>query len=123
MRPRDFVAVLDDPSLPKCEVPGDQAEQLRVLLVHLFFVDLDFDRRELALLARVLPDVNVRAYIASAASRKLDLERLAALFPDASDRDDIVKLAEHAVWSDDKVERRELALLERLAEKLGVVRD
>jgi hypothetical protein len=122
MRPREFIEVLDDPSLPKCGVTCEQAEILRTLLVHLFFIDRDLDKGELALLARVLPDVNIREYVKAAATRRLDLDRLTLLFPEPADRDDIVTLAEHAVWSDNKVEARELALLDRLVEKLDVRR-
>ncbi|MET0385942.1 MAG: hypothetical protein ABW321_08280 [Polyangiales bacterium] len=99
----------------------ERAESLRVLLVHLFFIDLDFDKRELAMLARVLPAGDVRAYVALVAGRRLDLARLASLFPDPDDRRDIVRLANHAVWGDAKGEPRELALLARLADALGVV--
>jgi hypothetical protein len=122
MRPREFIEVLADPNLPRCAVTGEQAELLRTLLVHLFFVDLDLDKGELALLARVLPDVNLREYVKAAATRRLDLDRLAALFPDPTDRDDIVTLAEHAVWSDNKIQARELELVERLMDKLNVQR-
>jgi hypothetical protein len=123
MRPREFLDVLENPQLPRCEVVGEQAELLRTLLVHLFFADLDFDKRELSLLKRVLPDVNTREYVKSVASRRLDLDRLAELFPDVADRDDIVRLVEHASWSDEKVEHREASLLQRLIEKLGLVRE
>ena len=95
---------------------------LRTLLVHLFFTDLDLDRGELSLLNRVLPDVNLREYVLEAAARRLDLDRLAALFPDPGDRDDIITLAEHAVWGDNRVKREEWDLVERLVEKLDVVR-
>jgi hypothetical protein len=122
MRPREFIEVLADPKLPRCVVTGEQAELLRTLLVHLFFADLDLDKGELALLARVLPDVNIRDYIKAAAIRRLDLDRLAVLFPDPTDRDDIVTLAEHALWSDNKIVARELDLVERLADKLNVQR-
>lgn len=101
---------------------GEQAEILRTLLVQLFFIDLDLDNGELSLLARVMPDVNLRDYILSVATRKLDLDRLAALFPDPIDRDDIITLAEHAVWSDNRVARAEWDLVDRLVEKLEVVR-
>ncbi|HET6332126.1 MAG TPA: hypothetical protein VFG30_02890 [Polyangiales bacterium] len=123
MRPREFLDVLENPQLPRCEVGGEQAEMLRTLLVHLFFADLDFDKRELSLLKRVLPDVNTREYVKSVASRRLDLDRLAELFPNAADRNDIVRLVEHASWSDEKLERREASLVQRLIEKLGLVRD
>jgi hypothetical protein len=89
--------------------------------VHLFFIDHDLDKRELALLERVLPSTtSARDYVKLVAARKLDLERLAVLFPDPEDRTDIVTLAEHAVWSDEKVELRERSLLDRLTEVLGV---
>ena len=122
MRPREFLDVLEDPSLPRCEVAGEQAEMLRLLLVHLFFVDLDLDKRELKLLQRVLPDVNTREYVKAQAVRKLDFERLAALFPEAADRADVLALAEHAVWGDEKIERRERSLVDRLTDALGIER-
>lgn len=118
MRPREFLAVLEDPTLPPCTAAGEQAESLRRLLVHLFFADLDLDKRELKLLERVLPHEDIRDYVKAHAARKLDLDRLAALFPDAGDRADIVKLAEHAVWGDDTLARRERDLLDRLVERL-----
>jgi hypothetical protein len=103
-------------------VVDEQAEMLRTLLVHLLFIDLELSKGEMDLLARVLPDGDAHAYIKSAAARRLNLDRLAALFPDPVDRDDIVTLAEHAVWSDSDVDRREWDLVERLVEKLGVER-
>ena len=122
MRPREFIDVLENPEAPRCAVTGEHAEMLRTLLVHLFFADLDLDKGELSLLGRVLPDVNVREYIQSAAMRRLNLDRLAALFPDPVDRDDIITLAEHAVWGDNRVEHEEWDLVDQLVEKLGVVR-
>lgn len=101
----------------------EQAEILRTLLVHLLFVDLELDQGEMALLARVFPAGDLREQIKSAAARRLNLERLALLFPDPVDRDDIVTLAEHAVWGDNNVDRREWDLVDRLVETLGVVRE
>jgi len=123
MRPRDFVAALEDPNLPRCGVGGEPAEQLRLLLVHLFFIDHDLDKRELSLLERVLPNVDVRDFVKSRATRSLDLQRLARLFPDPQDRNDIVTLAEHAAWGDNKLERREWDLVQRLMDTLGVTRE
>jgi uncharacterized tellurite resistance protein B-like protein len=123
MRPRDFLDVLENPELPRCDMAGEQAELLRTLLVHLFFADLDFDKRELRLLQRVLPDLDVRKYVESVAGRRLDLERLAELFPEAADRADIVKLAEHAVWGDERIETRESSLVDRLVDTLGIALD
>lgn len=123
MRPREFLDVIESPELPRCELDGEQAEMLRHLLVHLFFADLDFDQRELTLLKRVLPDANTREYVTSLATRRLDLDRLAALFPDSVDRADIIALAEHAMSSDGKIEHREWHLVDRLKRKLGLVRE
>ena len=122
MRPRQFLEALKEPRAPGCGVVDERAEILRTLLVHLVFVDMDLDRREMDMLARVFPQGDVREHIKSAAVRRLDMDRLAELFPDPVDRDDIVILAEHAVWRDNNVDRRERDLLERLVEKLGVVR-
>jgi len=123
MRPRDFLDVLELPDLPRCDATGEPAELLRTLLVHLVFADLNFDKRELALLQRLLPHVNTRAYVQSLATRKLDLDRLAELFPDPADRNDIITLAERAISSDDKRERRESDLMDRLKDRLGVGRE
>jgi hypothetical protein len=122
MRPRDFLDVLENPELPRCTASGEQAEMLRTLLVHLFFADHDFDKRELTLLRRVLPEVDAREHVASLAARKLDLDRLAELFPDPTDRADIVTLAEHAAWGDGQIGVRESRLLDLVVEKLGIVR-
>jgi hypothetical protein len=120
MRPRDFIAVLENRSLPRCEATGERADLLRSLLVHLFFIDHDLDKRELQLLERVLPETNVYDYVKSVAARKLDLERLAAVFPELDDRRDIIRLAERAALGDEKVVLRERAVLDRLTEILGV---
>jgi uncharacterized membrane protein YebE (DUF533 family) len=123
MRPRDFIDVLEDRRLPPCAATGERAELLRSLLVHLFFIDHDLDKRELQLLQRVLPDVNVRDYVKTVAARKLDMERLVALFPDPAERADIMTLAEHAAWGDDKLVLRERAVLDRLGTALGIAAD
>jgi hypothetical protein len=121
MRPRDFIAVLEDRRLPRSTATGERAELLRSLLVHLLFIDHDLDKRELQLLERVLPDTNVGDYVKSVAARKLDLERLAAVFTELDERRDIIKLAEHAAWGDEKLVLRERAVLDRLTEILGLV--
>lgn len=123
MRPRQFLEVLENPDAERCGLVDEHAEMLRTLLVHLLFVDLDLDEREMDLLARVFPAGDVREHVKAAAARRLNLDRLAALFPDPVDRDDIITLAEHAMWRDDNLDRREWDLIERLVEKLGVVRD
>jgi hypothetical protein len=121
MRPRDFLDVLENRQLPRCAAQGEHADALRTLLVHLFFIDHDLDKRELVLLERVLPEGSRgRDYVKSVAARKLDLERVAQLFPDAQDRQDILELADHAAWGDEKVVLRERTLLDRLTDVLGI---
>jgi uncharacterized tellurite resistance protein B-like protein len=122
MRPRQFLEALREPGASRCAEVDERAEMLRTLLVHVFFVDMDLDRREMDMLARVFPEGDVREHIKSAAGRRLNLDKLAALFPDPVDRDDIVTLAEHAAWGDSTVDRRERDLLDRIVEKLGVMR-
>lgn len=123
MRPRDFIDVLENQQLPRCTVSGERAELLRGLLVHLFFIDHDLDKRELRMLERVLPEGSVHDYVKAVAARKLDLERLAALFPDPDERRDIIQLAHHAAWGDEKLVRRERDVLDRLMEALGAAPD
>ena len=123
MRPREFLDVLENPAAERCGVMNEHAEMLRTLLVHILFVDMNLEKGEMDLLARVFPAGDVREHIKAAAARRLNLDRLAALFPDPVDRDDIITLAEHAVWGDDTVDRREWDLVDQLVEKLGVVRD
>lgn len=123
MRPRDFIDALENRQLPRCTARGDRADALRSLLVHLFFIDHDLDKRELVLLERVLPDgVSGRDFVKAVAARKLDLERVAQLFPERQDREDILELADQAAWGDEKVVLRERTLLDRLTEVLGVTR-
>ncbi len=124
MKPSELLKLLDDPKAPKTVQRDEPTELLLTMLVHLFVADRRLDDRELALLARVLPDgEDARSYIDELSKRKLDLERLAQLFPNAKDRDDIVTLAEHGVWGDDEVDPREWDIVDQLVEKLGVTRD
>ena len=123
MKPSDMLRVLDDPELPGISEQDAQSEQLLTLVAHLFFADEKLDRGELALIERLVPaSVNAREYVESLTQRPLDLAGLAAMFPDATDRDDIVTLAEHAVWGDDDVDSREWDLVDQLVEALGVER-
>ncbi|HET8934867.1 MAG TPA: TerB family tellurite resistance protein [Polyangiales bacterium] len=123
MRPRDFIDVLENQRLPQCAASGERAELLRSLLVHLLFIDHDLDKRELRLLERVSPPGNIRDYVQTMAARKLDLERLAAMFPDPDERRDIIQLAHHAAWGDEKLVHREQDVLDRLMAALGVAPD
>jgi hypothetical protein len=124
MKPSDLIRLLENPEAPKKLQRDEPTELLLTMLVHLFVADRKLDERELKLMSRVLPDgTDASSYIDELSKRKLDLERLAALFPDAKDRDDIVTLAEHGVWGDDEVDPREWDIVDQLVDKLGVTRD
>ncbi|HEX6241715.1 MAG TPA: hypothetical protein VFZ61_12495 [Polyangiales bacterium] len=122
MKPADFLHVLDNPDAPRLAAGGEGAELLRTLIVHLFYADKRVAPGEVALLARLLPHDDVDHYILEAGQRDLDLDRIATVFPDAKDRDDIITLAEHAVWGDNEIDSSEWDLVDQLVEKLGVVR-
>jgi uncharacterized membrane protein YebE (DUF533 family) len=124
MKPRELIDLLENPDAPRSIQRDEQTEILLTLLVHMFFADRRLDDGEVALLARILPpDQDAKAYIEQLSQRPLDLDRIATLFPETSDRDDIVTLAEHAVWGDDEVDPREWDFVDKLVEKLGVIRD
>lgn len=124
MKPRELIQLLEKEGRGRTVERGEPTELLLTLLVHLFFADRRIADGERALLARIFPsDVEVDRYIDELSQRPLDLDRLATLFPDPQDRDDIVTLAEHAVWGDNEVDAREWDLVDQLVEKLGVVRD
>lgn len=124
MKPRELIDLLENPDAPHTVKRDEHTDALLTLIVHMFFADRRLDDGEIALLQRILPSgEDVRATIVKLAAHPLDLDRLGALFPDAQDRDDIVTLAEHAVWGDDEVDPREWDFVDKLVEKLGVNRD
>lgn len=123
MRPRQFIDVLENPEAPPIATRDAQSELLLTVLAHLFVADRRLEPEELALMKRLAADVpDVGAYLLELAERELDLDALAAAFPDPQDRDDIITLAEHAVWGDSDVDSREWDVVDALVEKLGVVR-
>lgn len=123
MKPRDFIHVLENPGAPPVSQQTSEAELLLTLVAKLFFADKVLDERELALVSRLASGVaDVRGYVEKLAARELDFEKLAATFPDPKDRDDVVTLAEHAVWGDDEVDSREWDIVDKLVEVLGVDR-
>jgi uncharacterized membrane protein YebE (DUF533 family) len=124
MKPGHLIHLLDNPDAPRTVQRDEPTEILLTLLVHMFFADRTLAEGEVKLIQRILPEgVDTQSYIEELSKRPLDLDRLAALFPDAKDRDDIVTLAEHAVWGDDEVDPREWDFVDKLVEKLGVSRD
>jgi uncharacterized tellurite resistance protein B-like protein len=124
MKPRDFIQLLDDPTASPTIERSERSELLLTMLAHLFFADRRLDDGEVTLLKRLLPaETDVQGYIEELAAAKLDIARLGELFPDARDRDDIITLAEHAVWGDNEVDAREWDLVDKLVEQLGVERE
>lgn len=124
MKPGQLIHLLDNPEAPRNVERDEPTELLLTLLVHMFFADRRLDEGEVALIERILPGgVETQSYIEELSKRPLDLDRLSELFPDPKDRDDIVTLAEHAVWGDDEVDPREWDFVDKLVEKLGVTRD
>jgi uncharacterized tellurite resistance protein B-like protein len=123
MKPRDFIHVLENPGAAPVSQQSGEAELLLTLVAKLFYADKVLDERELALVSRLADGVaDVRGYVEKLAARELDFQKLAAMFPDPKDRDDIVTLAEHAVWGDDEVDSREWDIVDKLVEVLGIDR-
>lgn len=122
-RPRAFLDVLDDPSVAPIGKPSGPDALLMRMLAHMFHADDDVARSELAVFARLVgsrDDEELREYLDDLVEQPLDYGELARAFPDPQDRDDIVTLAEHGIWGDDKVERGEVDMIEDLMEALGV---
>jgi uncharacterized membrane protein YebE (DUF533 family) len=122
-RPRDFLDVLEEPKAGplRDRQPGD--ELILGLLAHMVYADDSVTGDELRVLGRLTgrsDQEDLREYLDELAERPLDYQELAEAFPDAGDRDDLVTIAEHAIWGDDRVERGEVDLLEDLMEALGV---
>ena len=122
--PRDLLRVLDDPAAPAFVVSDEPGEVLLTLVAHILLADGDLSDDEVRAVERLLGGRKKppRETLMELAGRPLDYQRLADLFPDPRDRDDVVTLAEHGVWGDDKVEPGEVDILDKLAEVLKVVR-
>ena len=122
-RPRAFLDVLDDPAAaPLGELSGTDALLMR-LLAHMFHADDELSRAELEVFSRLVgpkDEEELREYLDDLVEQPLDYAELARAFPDPQDRDDIVTLAEHGIWSDNRVERGEVDMIEDLMEALGI---
>ena len=122
-RPRAFLDVLDDPSAPPIGKPTGPDALLMRMLAHMFHADDDVARSELAVFARLVGPMDereLRAFLDDLVAQPLDYQGLARAFPDPKDRDDIITLAEHGIWSDDRVERGEVEMIEDLMAALEV---
>lgn len=122
-RPRAFIDVLVDPAAAPLGKPTGPAAQLMRLLAHMFYADGDIASTELDVFGRILGSSDqeeLREYLEDLVESPLDYQEIARLYPDPQDRDDIVTLAEHAIWGDRRVEEGEVDILEDLMEALGV---
>jgi uncharacterized membrane protein YebE (DUF533 family) len=122
-RPRAFLDVLEDPAAAPLGKPTGSDALLMRLLAHMFYADDDVASAELAVFSRLvgpMDEEDLREYLEDLVERPLDYDELARLFPDPQDRDDIVTLAEHAIWSDARIERGEVDMIEDLMEALGI---
>lgn len=122
-RPRAYLDVLDDPSAPPLGKPTGPDALLMGMLAHMFHADDDVARSELAVFVRLvgpMDDKQLRAYLDDLVAQPLDYQALARAFPDPQDRDDIVTLAEHAIWSDNRVEHGEVDMIEDLMAALEI---
>ncbi len=122
IRPSEFVAVLENPEAPPIQISDAGGALILRLLVHMFFADDDFDDKELKLVQRLIgeEDDKLRANIVELNKVPMDWDKLAVTYPDEKDRHDIITLAEHAYWGDDRVEEGEMDVLDRLAEVFGI---
>ena len=122
-RPRAYLDVLDDPSAPPLGKPTGPDALLIHMLAHMFHADDDVARSELAVFVRLvgpMDDKQLRAYLDDLVAQPLDYQALARAFPEPKDRDDIVTLAEHAIWSDNRVEHGEVDMIEDLMAALEI---
>lgn len=123
-RPRAFLDVLEDSAAAPLGKPVERPDALLMrMLAHFFLADDEVGAAELAVFARLvgpMDEEDLREYLDDLVEQPLDYDELARTFPDAQDRDDIVTLAEHGIWGDDRIERGEVDMIEDLMEALGV---
>ncbi|MBZ0118524.1 MAG: TerB family tellurite resistance protein [Sandaracinaceae bacterium] len=121
-RPRDLIAILDDPSRAPLSSVDASAELLMHLIVTIFFADGHLDDSEVALFKKLCArdEKAVRAYVRELSQRTFDYGALASAFPDHQDRQDVITIAEHAIWGDDHVDDKELDVIDKLAEVLEI---
>lgn len=98
-RPRDLIAILDDPSRAPLSSVDASAELLMHLIVTIFFADGHLDDSEVALFKKLCArdEKAVRAYVRELSQRTFDYGALASAFPDHQDRQDVITIAEHAI--------------------------
>ena len=123
--PRKFIDVLENSAKSALVDRDEGGELLLRLIVHTFFADNELAAGEVALMQRLLGEMDeaeVREHVHELASRGMDFDRLAQIFTDPQDRDDVLTLAEHAVWGDERIEREEMDVLDKIVEVLEINR-
>ena len=122
IRPSEFIHVLENPDAPSIQISDAGGALILRMLVYMFFADGELADKELALIQRLVgeDDESLRANITELNKIPMDWNKLAATYPDEKDRHDIITLAEHAYWGDDRVEPGEMDVLDKLAEVFGI---
>ena len=123
--PRQFIEVLENKDAPAITERDAGGELLVGLLVHLFFSDHELADSELDLLSRLLGDKSrddLRGHVEAVGKAGYDYAALASAYTDAQTRDDILTLAEHGVWADNRIEREEMDVLDDLVRALDIKR-
>ncbi len=123
MKPSDLIHVLENKDAPAISARTPEGELLLTMVAKVFFADRTLDDKEVRLFARLSGyESDTQAYVTALAAKELDYQKMAELFPDAQDRDDIITLAEHAVWGDDDFDSNEWDIVDRLVDVLGIER-
>ena len=123
IRPSEFVKVLKDPKAPSVAIADAGGALILRLLVHMFYADEELHDKELAILGRLIGEDNndaLRENVKKLNEVPMDFTKLAELYPDGQDRHDIITIAEHGYWGDDRAEPEEMDVLDKLAEVFGI---
>ena len=123
MKASDFIAVLENTDAAALSDHDEGGHALLVLLAKVYFADGRLHEGELAQMKRLTGTNEVIALLADLNKEDLKVARLGELYPDAQDRDDIVTLVEHAVWSDRDPDHKEWDIVDELVETLNIQRD
>lgn len=122
MRPRELLKVLDR-GKGAVALADPNCQLMLTVIAHVIHADRGMTQDELDLVEPLVHDVtDKKGFFHELSKKPLDLEALAATFPDQRDRKDLIELAEHCLWCDGVEDERELNLLDRIAGKLGLHR-
>lgn len=125
-RAAELLALIDDPSRPALAAGGDVDGPLMAMLVHLAYSDGVVQDDELALMARIRPDLDVAgvmAWASQVAQRTFDAHQVAAVVTEPAERWTALRLATRMVCMDGDIADEELFVLRDLAEVFGLPAD